>query len=247
MQRRAEGILTILDRCCEVCTFPMLDNGYVYPAATRMSLYRSTEDWGMVIEVFGFSPRAGQPDTLIYTFSSTVIRRETAEDYVSPEAFHNYLAVNPNNEMSYVYPIDDEEWKDPENWDFVADTAKSLKLRGRDIDLPNSKDYFEAGVELSEPPRIRTFELCRVLAHQYRDDVLATGNERRVNLRDELELILTLDEWCHPDYADGTTQPSGLKTFRQLAAVLETGQIGLYRPSESPNTHWRNWPDGGTL
>lgn len=29
--------------------------------------------------------------------------------------------------------------------------------------------------------------------------------------------------------------------------VLETGDVGLYRPTAPPNTHWKNWPDGGTL
>jgi len=35
-----EEILSILDDCCDAFTFPMLDNGYVYLAATRLSLYR---------------------------------------------------------------------------------------------------------------------------------------------------------------------------------------------------------------
>ena len=48
-----EEILSILDRCCDMFAFPMLDNGYWYLAATRLSLYRSATDWAMVIEVFG--------------------------------------------------------------------------------------------------------------------------------------------------------------------------------------------------
>jgi hypothetical protein len=51
----AHEILRILDSCCDAYTFPMLDNGYVYLAATRLSLFRSPRDWAMVIEVFGFS------------------------------------------------------------------------------------------------------------------------------------------------------------------------------------------------
>jgi hypothetical protein len=46
----------------------MLDNGYIYLAATRLSLFRSSRDWAITIEVFGYSPRAGIPDTSIYTF-----------------------------------------------------------------------------------------------------------------------------------------------------------------------------------
>ena len=43
-------ILNILDDCCEAFTFPMLDNGYVYPVASRLTLFRSDLDWAIVIE-----------------------------------------------------------------------------------------------------------------------------------------------------------------------------------------------------
>jgi hypothetical protein len=54
-------ILSILDRCCAWFDFPMLDNGYIYLAATRLSFYCCDQDWALVIEVFGFSPRYGNP------------------------------------------------------------------------------------------------------------------------------------------------------------------------------------------
>lgn len=56
----ADEILEPLD----AYAFPMLDNGYVYLAATRLSLFRSSTDWAVAVEVFGYSPRAGvlQPD-----------------------------------------------------------------------------------------------------------------------------------------------------------------------------------------
>ncbi len=38
MEWRSDQILDILDAGCEAFTFPVLDNGYVYLAATRMSL-----------------------------------------------------------------------------------------------------------------------------------------------------------------------------------------------------------------
>jgi len=59
MRWKSEDVLAILDQCSAKFTFPMLDNGYVYLAATRLSLHRTEADWGMVIEAFGYSPRAG--------------------------------------------------------------------------------------------------------------------------------------------------------------------------------------------
>jgi hypothetical protein len=70
MPHNANQILAILDTCCHAATFPMLDNGYVYLAASRLSLHRSDSDWALVIEIFGFSPRSSSPDLHIYTFAS---------------------------------------------------------------------------------------------------------------------------------------------------------------------------------
>jgi hypothetical protein len=68
----------------------MLDDGYVYLAATRLSLYRSADDCAMVIEVFGFSPRSGLPDTPICTFASTPRDRHSPERYVNRKASNTY-------------------------------------------------------------------------------------------------------------------------------------------------------------
>ena len=72
----ANEVLSVLDRCAQALTFPMLDNGYVYLAAPRLSLHRSTTDWAVVIELFGYSPRAGDPHLNVYTFASRIHGRE---------------------------------------------------------------------------------------------------------------------------------------------------------------------------
>jgi hypothetical protein len=59
--------------------------------------------------------------------------------------------------------------------------------------------------------------------------------------------LLQLEEWTHPNVVDEDERPSGSKTFQQLAKVLATGEVKHYRPKEKPNTHWRNWPEGGRL
>src|SRR5262245_2513440 len=132
MKHAADQILSILDRCSDACTFPMLDNGYVYLAATRLSLFRSPEDWAMVIEVFGFSPRSGLPDTSIYTFASTIDHRKSARDFVSQEAYERYLANNPNNAVHAVFPIDEGDWLEGE---LVARGATGLTLSGPSVPM----------------------------------------------------------------------------------------------------------------
>lgn len=247
MPFEADHILSVLDRCCDAFTFPMLDNGYVYLAATRLSLYRTTVDWAMVIEVFGFSPRFGQPDTHIHTFASALCNRDAPEKYAKREAYDRYLANNPNNESRFVYPIDAGDWQDDQNDEILAAEAREVVVRGQRQPIPSVDEYAQRGIVVENPARVRVFELCRFLADVARDSVLATAPERRVSVLPDMTALLQLDEWHHPNVVDPDDRPSGSETFQQLAQVLATGDVAFYRPSQPPNTHWRHWPNGGTL
>ena len=131
-----EDILAVLDRCCDAYTFPMLDNGYVYPAATRLSLHRSMTNWAMVIEVFGFSPRAGLPDTHVYTFADRLHDRDPPERYVTRDAHERYLANNPHNGFRFVAPIDEGPWLDAEDGELVAEDATEVVVRNQILLYP---------------------------------------------------------------------------------------------------------------
>jgi len=242
-----EEILSVLDRCADRFTFPMLDNGYVYLAATRLSLFRSDVDWALVIEVFGFSPRAGMPDTNICTFGSRIHDRHTRDRYVTREAYDNYLKNNPNNESRCIFPIDEGAWRNPEDSESLAGNATEISLRGQSVPLPARDEYFKCEIVLDDSDAVLVFEACRFLAAEHRDAILATEVERRVNVPPELNLILVLDEWAHPDIAVDSIRPSSSETFQQLASVLANGEVSLYKPTSPANTHWSNWPDGGTL
>jgi len=247
MPLEATHILSILDRCCDAFRFPMLDNGYVYLAATRLSLYRTEGDWAIVIEVFGFSPRSGLPDTHIYTFASSLYHRDAEEKYATPEAYDRYLKNNPNNDSRFVHPIEAGDWQDDQNGEIVAEDAKEVVLRDRRLPIPPIDEYARRGITVENPPRVRVFELCRFLAEVARDPVLASEKERRVSVLPGMTQILQLEEWNHPNVVDDGARPSGSETFQQLAQVLASGNVELYRPSLPPNTDWRNWPEGGSL
>jgi len=242
-----EETLAILDRCCDVFTFPMLDSGYIYLAGTRLSLYRSMQDWAIVIEVFGFSPRAGLPDTCIQTFASRLHERNPPENYVNRAAYENYIAHNPHNDSRFIYPVHAGPWQDTENGEFVAKGANEVFVRNHAIPLPALDLYAQHGIELEQRPRVQVFELCRFLADAAREQVFATPQERLVSVLPEMKQILQLEEWHHPNVVDDDVRPSGSETFQQLGHVLATGEVKHYRPSRAPNTNWRNWPAGGSL
>lgn len=246
MNWHPQDILAALDKCAEQFTFPMLDNGYVYPAATRLSLYRSPDDWSMVIEIFGFSPRSGLPDVHIYTFASRLVRAKSVNDYVSRQAYEKYLANNEHNESTFIYPIEEGGWLDTEDSELLAAGASTVMVRGQPMDAPPLREYGAHGIALQDPPHVYVFEFCRLLAASAREKVLATADERRKCIPPDLVQIMQLEEWDHPDLGSGEL-PSSSSTFKSLAEILAHGNVAGYRPSGEPNTHWKNWPEGGTL
>jgi hypothetical protein len=242
-----KGVLGILDACSAAFTFPVLDNGYVYPAAARLSLHADAEDWAIVIETFGYSPREAYPSVVVQTFASRLFNRSGPERFVSRAAYDNYLKNNPHNEFRSGAPFDVAEWQRVDDEELVAEGAQSITLRGTPVRLPALESYAAFGIELVAPPRVQVFELCRALAALHRDQVLATPAERRQSLLPSLRELLVLDEWRHPEIVERGERPSDSEAFQMLAAVVLSGDVSLYRPSLPPNTHWKHWPAGGTL
>ncbi|MER6503159.1 hypothetical protein ABT218_28310 [Streptomyces sp. NPDC001455] len=85
----------------------------------------------------------------------------------------------------------------------------------------------------------------RRLVPEHRDLILADEAEVRSRIPGDLPKVLQLEEWHQPE--DVETPPSTSETYQQISEVLASGDVGRYRPRLSPNTHWSNWPDSGTL
>jgi hypothetical protein len=239
-----KSILETLDSCANDFTFPVLDNGYVYLAESRLTVFRSPVYWAITIEIFGFSPRAGDPDVTVYTFSNALRNRSKIDDYVSKEAYDNYLANNKFNEFSSFWPIGGENWIDPEDSELCMEKGE-YELRNKKCALPGNLEYETAGIKLEED-RPAVFEFCRYLAHHEKELVLATEEELMHHVPVDCDVKLQLSDWCHPDIT-GSELPSSKETFQLIASLIETDKLSSYSSIEAPNTHWSNWPDSGTL
>jgi hypothetical protein len=42
-------------------------------------------------------------------------------------------------------------------------------------------------------------------------------------------------------------RPGSYETWQLIAKVIATGNISFYKPTLAPNSHWRNWPDSGSM
>jgi hypothetical protein len=241
----SDDILAILDRAAQDFTFPMLDNGYIYPACARMSLYRSPDDWALVLETFGYSPRAGQPDCMITTFASRPANRRPPSAFVSAAAHAEYLARDPHFEQRFVEPIDQDDLYDEDCFEFVSASVRHLNLRGQAIPVPDLEAVRAAGI-MPEEDRLLVFELARYLAHQHRDLVLATPAERTLNVPEGAEQVALFDDWRHPDLVR-EEWPSETASFCAIAALLAGEPHELAAITAGANTHWSHWPEGGRL
>jgi hypothetical protein len=215
----ATEILKQLDGCAEGYTFPVLDNAYVYPADTRMTLYRDEARWAIVIEVLGFNSHMGGTegiDDALYCFGNCLRRPP---------------GISPGDTLRLVTDGDSGPLFEKPDGTAIRKGATDLRIRGR---------LFPA------PPSSEGFELLRALVTKHRELLLAADAELQARLPPDLPRLLRLEEWNHPDIADGDL-PSESPTFKLLAQVLETGDPVLYRPRRKPNTHWSNWPEGGVL
>lgn len=133
---------------------------------------------------------------------------------------------------------------DPEDAEKCLD-AGEYELRNNNCTLLNRSEYKAADIELDvSTPAV--FEFCRYLAHQHRELVLATPAELTHHVPSDCSMRLQLSEWRHPDISGGEL-PSSRETFQQIASLIESDKLNTYKCQESPNSHWRHWPDAGTL
>jgi hypothetical protein len=229
-------ILAQLDQCAANYTFPMLDNGYIYPADARLTIFRSNTEWLMVIEALGaYSPRVSG-----YTSFQNCL-------HLFGSALHR--PPGTANE-DFLYPIsgcaDDPLFQDEFEW-FAKDDAHCVLIKGTRVELDLAPDALaKKGIQWIEAGRKDPAGILRSLLPEHRSSLLASEDELAKRNPHALPLWMRVDEWNHPDLASNEL-PSQSETFQMLAEAIATGDMFRYFPTKSPNTHWRFWPEGGTL
>lgn len=230
----AEDILRKLDADAANLHFPMLDNGYVYPADARLLAYRDETRWAILIETLGYSYKAMFPhgiDSTVYAAGNGA-RRESVY-------------------MSCASPVSCEFDEDGEFDCDVPPDLKEILIRGVPVPIPRERAAYRAKeITLrTRSTKVRDLwgdELLRVLLPEHREALLGTKEEIAQFVWPDLPFFLGLDAWDHPDLADEEL-PSDTDTFPALAEALVHGDPNRFHPSRKPNTHWKNWPQGGTL
>jgi len=234
---RVADIQRQLDESAKAFNFPMLDNGSLYLADVRLHAYRDEKRWAIVIEQLGFNPQAGGHGGIVnclYRYGNCLTRPPGLGD-------EDLLNITSDGKSGPTFA--------DETGLLVRRELGSIRVRGIDFGVNLSPTMQQnAGVRLLDQNQIQGFELVRLLLPKYRDFLLANEDELRARVPADLEEILVLDEWQHPDLAQGQL-PSGSPTFRMIIKVLVAGDPVFYQPGpkDSPNTHWKHWPNSGQL
>jgi hypothetical protein len=213
-------VLTQLDEGARLdgdLTFPMLDNGYYYPVDQRLHVYRDTGRWALIIETLGYNPRAGDLVDVIQKFGNCVGKPGFEDE--------DFLGRIENTQELDAIASGDRDWR----------RASGISVRGKTLPIP-----------VEARPGLQLWELVRLVVPTDRLRFMATEEELRARVPVDLPRLLVLDEWNHPDVLNNE-RPSDSETFQQLATALVEGDATRYRPSQTPNTHWSNWPGGGSL
>lgn len=232
---RCEEILHQLDQCNSESTFPMLDNGYVYPAGTKLTAYRDDKRWVLIIETIGFSYRGGGHNGI----SNCLHIYGNCLNYQPGMQNRNFIFLTDDSPDCKTFDSDEYFYLNPDCTSFLLRNEICPLIHDRDI-------YLSCNIILQDEGRINAFEFLRMLDRLHHGRLVATETEIRERIPNDIPRILELHEWYHPDVANGEL-PSQNETFKQIAEVLESGNPGFFRPSRNANTHWINWPEGGTL
>ncbi|HBP22243.1 MAG TPA: hypothetical protein DEA08_31230 [Planctomycetes bacterium] len=214
----------------------MLDNGYVYLGATRLRAWRDLERWALILEVVGYSPRGGSFDDALFVFGNCLAEGRKPG----------------SNNRDFLYFVEDgpsgpHQGEDDDFFEALHPEARDLRIRGQVVEVSHDPAFYAAReVELAEPPRVGLEELLRALVVDHRDLLFATDEELEARIAPALPELLRLDEWFHPNLIEDEL-PSQNETFQLLAQALVAGDPDLYQPTQPPNTHWSNWPEGGSL
>lgn len=218
----ADEIMAQFEQVAANEQFPFLDNGYIYPLDTRLSLFRDETRWAMVVELVGYSPRAFDVTDTLHVFGNCLTTGE-------PGAGNDNILFRIDNYDDVLAPEDEDS--EPDTY-----TGADLIVRGQKV-----------GVDV--PAGTPLYKVMRAAAPNHRELFLADDTELHRQIPADLPLILRLDEWEPPDGDFDEFAPEVLasETFQMLAEVLATGDVSRYQPRRAPNTHWSHWPDAGTL
>jgi hypothetical protein len=78
-----------------------------------------------------------------------------------------------------------------------------------------------------------------------KDEMLSRFDLSNESVRNMIQMELAkTKKWNEEQW---NNRPGSYETWQQIADVIVTGDASLYQPTLEPNSHWKNWPEGGHM
>ncbi len=223
-------ILSYLDNC----NFPVLGNGYYFHVDQQLTLYQNDDGWALVIQALGYNNRHKDLDgatNAVYIYSNSLMPSWK-------ESFH--MKAKTVNAF-----VEDPETSIPS----FKPSATTLEINGKEIVIERSvKAYKIKGIALEKAPNIQPWEFLRFITPEHSDLFWLTKDELSPEIPPEMEEIISIRHWDHPDTFD--TEPSDTQSFKTIAEAIASrnyDQLEKIDSNESNNTHWKFYPQSGKL
>lgn len=254
MSIKADEVLELLDQHINNDPLTMLPPlmyqlwTHFFPADTRLSVFRSEEDWAVFVEIACFRPGAEDSSLEIWGYSNC-LSEPALLWYDAPYQFCPATEKDADeNDGETSYPETPFEF-------CIVRNGEHLKF------APSPEDYAAIGA-----PPDRDFAqdanhigayvlrfLCERLSHpffmsetglrHFLEDCWREGEPPRV---DEMALLWQTQQWRHPAIVaqdSDRERPRHLPYFQALARAIETGDVAELQHQDPTtfNTDWRIW------
>lgn len=244
MTYNEQGILKELDDISSIKLFPSFEISYFYPANSRINLFADEKRWGVVFEILCYNRMTYRISIDKYYFSNCFVRTEKQNQ--------TNLSFIPLSNIGADGVLNEE-----------GDIDSNIKfINVRDQVIPIERDiakYTQKGIKGSGfedvKEHIDIVSLTRYLSELHPNYFKATNLELKSNLPKDIPFLGSIENWYHTNCIASSvtkgkflgTMPSQNETFQLIAKCLVNQDMSFYKPTLSPNSHWRNWPRAGQL
>lgn len=225
--------------------FLTLQDAYTTVSSNKIHLYADKNRWAVVFEVNGYDNRG-------YCIRKTHNYFGNCLSNLDKAGLNNMYIFNTKY---FLLSSEDDILKIWKDFEEVADTAKTIRIRNKDIKIEHDLNVYKTNKIPwqkydSTKKSIDIPSMTRMLNFQHPELFNSTDDELRTCIPKDLPKLMTIDDWYHVDchqtrgFENSIPLPSSIETFQLIAEVLATQDIKRYKPTLKPNSHWSNWKSG---
>jgi hypothetical protein len=257
--------------------FPTLEHPYVYLADCRLNLFRDDEGhWVIASEVLGYNTRgAGWAVELEIRYFGNCLQVPEGQDAkynyynvfpLDAKSFNDTIDLEellPNATSWIVRGVEVPLSHEKSDYEAEGITLKEYEpgaIAGEEVlryMVARHRTLFRAtDEELYRwiPPTLKKILVLDEWHHKSFDQSRSPFEDPQFLLRfDQNNPMVAamireeLEKSKHWNLLGWENRPSTYETWQQIAGVLATGDTTIYNSSLPSNTHWKNWPEGGSM